>query len=72
MAAIGVLLLPGQIQPEGHSAMAADPLETGDIIAKVFGALFGTPIAAVVMTACILMLLSPIYMPMIKKLRGKA
>ena len=48
------------------------PLEMGDIIAKVFGALFGTPIAAVVMTACILMLLSPIYMPMIKKLRGKA
>ena len=36
--------------------------------ANVGKALFGTPIAAVVMTACILMLLSPLYMPWIKKL----
>ncbi|MBQ9301095.1 MAG: tripartite tricarboxylate transporter permease [Clostridia bacterium] len=46
-------------------------LTFGDIIAKVFGGLFGTPIAAVVMAACILMLLSPIYMPLIKKARKK-
>jgi putative tricarboxylic transport membrane protein len=46
-------------------------LTAGDIVTKVFLALFGTPIAAVVMTACILMLLSPIYMPLIKKARGK-
>lgn len=39
--------------------------------ANVGKALFGTPIAAVVMTACILMLLSPVYMPWIKKLFGK-
>ncbi len=31
-------------------------------------ALFGTPIAAVVMIACILMLLSPVFMPWLKKL----
>lgn len=43
----------------------------GDIAAKVGGALFGSPIAAVVMTACVLMLLSPLYMPLIKKLRAK-
>lgn len=39
--------------------------------ANVGKALFGTPIAAVVMTACILMLLSPIYMPLLKKLFAK-
>lgn len=39
--------------------------------ANVGKALFGTPIAAVVMTACILMLLSPVYMPWIKKLFSK-
>ena len=39
--------------------------------ANVFKALFGTPIAAIVMTACILMLLSPLYMPLLKKLFGK-
>ena len=33
--------------------------------------LFGTPIGAIVMTACILLLLSPLYMPLIKKARGK-
>ena len=38
-----------------------------DIMQKIFGALFGTPIAAVVMTICILMLLSPLYMPLLKK-----
>ena len=38
---------------------------------NLFSALFGTPIAAVVMTACILMLLSPLYMPLLKKLFGK-
>ena len=43
----------------------------GDYAAKVFGGLFGTPIGAVVMTACILLLLSPIYMPLIKKARAK-
>ena len=43
----------------------------GDYAAKVFGSLFGSPIAAVVMIACILLLLSPIYMPLIKKARGK-
>ena len=46
------------------------PLTTGDVIIKVFGSLFGSPIAAVVMTACILMLLSPVYMPLIKKRKG--
>ena len=35
--------------------------------ANVGAALFGTPIACVVMIACILMLLSPLYMPLIKK-----
>lgn len=39
--------------------------------ANVGKALFGTPIAAVVMTACILMLLSPLYMPLLKKLFAK-
>ena len=43
----------------------------GDYVGKVFGGLFGTPIGAVVMTACILLLLSPLYMPLIKKARGK-
>ena len=43
----------------------------GDYVSKVFGGLFGTPIGAIVMTACILLLLSPLYMPMIKKARGK-
>lgn len=38
---------------------------------NVFNALFGTPIAAVVMIACILMLLSPLYMPVLKKLWSK-
>lgn len=38
---------------------------------NVAAALFGTPIAAVVMTACILMLLSPVYMPWLKKIFGK-
>ena len=44
-------------------------LNFGDHLAKVFGALFGSPISAVIMTACILMLLSPLYMPFVKKLR---
>lgn len=39
--------------------------------ANVFQALFGTPIAAIVMSACILMLLSPLYLPLLKKLTGK-
>ena len=43
------------------------PMTFSDIMAKIFGGLFGTPIAAVVMTVCILMLLSPIYMPLLKK-----
>lgn len=38
--------------------------------ANVFKVLFGTPIAAVVMTVCILMLLSPLFMPLMKKLKG--
>lgn len=37
--------------------------------ANIFKALFGTPIAAVIMTACILMLLSPLYLPLLKKLK---
>ena len=53
------------------SHIVTHELTFGDVIAKVFGSLFGTPIAAVVMTACILMLLSPLYMPLIKKARGK-
>jgi putative tricarboxylic transport membrane protein len=43
------------------------PMTFSDIMAKIFGGLFGTPIAAVVMSLCILMLLSPIYMPLLKK-----
>ena len=43
-------------------------MSPADVIAKVFGALFGTPIAAVIMSVCILMLLSPICMPLLKKL----
>ena len=43
------------------------PMTFSDIMAKIFGGLFGTPIAAVVMSVCILMLLSPIYMPLLKK-----
>ena len=39
--------------------------------ANVGKALFGTPISAIVMTACILMLLSPVYLPLIKKILGK-
>ncbi len=39
--------------------------------ANVGAALFGTPIAAVVMVACILMLLSPVFMPFLKKLFAK-
>ena len=39
--------------------------------ANVGAALFGTPIAAVVMVACILMLLSPVFMPLLKKLFAK-
>lgn len=39
--------------------------------ANVASALFGTPIAAVVMVACILMLLSPLYMPLLKKVFNK-
>ena len=39
--------------------------------ANVGAALFGTPIACVVMIACILMLLSPLYMPLIKKAFSK-
>jgi len=39
----------------------------GDYVAKVFGGLFGSPISAIVMTVCILLLLSPIYMPLIRK-----
>lgn len=38
---------------------------------NVFKVLFGTPIAAVVMTVCILMLLSPLYLPLVKKLRSE-
>ena len=37
---------------------------------NVFKVLFGTPIAAVVMTVCILMLASPLYLPLLKKLKG--
>ena len=43
----------------------------GDYVAKVFGSLFGTPIAAVVMTCSILLLLSPLYMPLVKKITKK-
>ncbi|MBR6185411.1 MAG: tripartite tricarboxylate transporter permease [Clostridia bacterium] len=43
----------------------------GDYAAKVFESLFGSPISAIVMTACILLLLSPIYMPFVKKITGK-
>ena len=40
--------------------------------ANVFKVLFGTPIAAVVITVCILMLCSPLYIPLInKKFGGK-
>lgn len=39
--------------------------------ANVGAALFGTPIAAVVMAACILMLLSPVFMPLLKKFFAK-
>ncbi|MCQ2398107.1 MAG: tripartite tricarboxylate transporter permease [Sphaerochaetaceae bacterium] len=39
--------------------------------ANVFKVLFGTPIAAVVMTVCILMLLRPLFMPLIAKWRKK-
>ncbi len=46
-------------------------LTFSDTLSKVFLALFGSPISAVIMTACILMLLSPIYMPYVKKLRNK-
>ena len=52
--------------------IVTSPMTFSDIMQKIFGALFGTPIAAVVMTVCILMLLSPIYMPLIKKASGKA
>ena len=52
--------------------IVTNPMTFSDIMQKIFGALFGTPIAAVVMTVCILMLLSPIYMPLIKKASGKA
>ena len=38
---------------------------------NVFAALFGTPIAAVVMVACILMLTSPLYTPLLKKIGKK-
>ena len=38
----------------------------GDYVAKVFGGLFGTPIGAVVMTACILLLLSPVVIKITK------
>jgi len=37
--------------------------------ANVFKVLFGTPISAVVISACILMLLSPALRPLVKKLR---
>ena len=43
----------------------------GDYVAKVFESLFGSPISAIVMTCCILLLLSPIYMPLLKKVTGK-
>ena len=43
----------------------------GDYMAKVFESLFGSPISAIVMTACILLLFSPLYMPLLKKLFGK-
>ena len=38
---------------------------------NIGAALFGTPIACVVMIACILMLTSPLYMPLLKKAFGK-
>ena len=47
------------------------PMGAGDYVAKVFGSLFGSPISAIVMTCCILLLLSPIYMPFVKKITGK-
>jgi putative tricarboxylic transport membrane protein len=47
--------------------VVTSPMTFSDIMQKIFGGLFGTPIAAVVMTVCILMLLSPIYMPLLKK-----
>ena len=59
---------------EAHFSLAfqgahivTQPMTFSDIMQKIFGALFGTPIAAIVMTICILMLLSPLYMPLLKK-----
>lgn len=59
---------------EAHFSLAfqgahivTQPMTFSDIMQKIFGALFGTPIAAIVMTVCILMLLSPVYMPILKK-----
>ena len=43
----------------------------GDYVAKVFESLFGSPISAIVMACCILLLLSPVYMPLVKKITGK-
>ncbi|MGN0777974.1 MAG: tripartite tricarboxylate transporter permease [Aristaeellaceae bacterium] len=51
--------------------IVTQPMGLGDYAAKVFGGLFGSPIAAVVMTCSILLLLSPIYMPLIRKIAPK-
>lgn len=51
--------------------IVTQPMGFGDYAAKVFGALFGSPIAAIVMTCSILLLLSPVYMPFVKKITGK-
>ncbi|MDO4484509.1 MAG: tripartite tricarboxylate transporter permease [Clostridia bacterium] len=49
----------------------AGELTFGQNAAKVGQALFGTPIAAVLMTACILLLLSPLWKPLLAKLKAK-
>ena len=60
-AAIGLGLVLGRMCEEHFSrAYLMNKANVGKV-------LFGTPIAAVVMTACILMLLSPVFMPFIKK-----
>ena len=51
--------------------IVTQPMAFGDYVAKVFSSLFGTPIAAVVMTCSILLLLSPLYMPLVKKITKK-
>lgn len=51
--------------------IVTQPMGFGDYAAKVFGALFGSPIAAIVMTCSILLLLSPVYMPLVRKITKK-